>query len=159
MEEQMKLENAKRVYKTLCDALDARSWKYSKNEEDLRVEFGVSGDDLLMRFIMVVDADRQLVRLVSFLPFNIPEDKRMEGAVATCVASYGLLSGSFDYDISDGSISFRMTAAFHESEIGEMLLQVMISTACQTVDRYNDRFLAVGKGLMSLEDFIKADVG
>ena len=78
----------------------------------------------------------------------------MEGAIATCAASYGLADGSFDYDLSDGQITFRMTASFRESEIGEELLQYMVSCACVTVDEYNDKFLAIDKGLISIDDFI-----
>jgi len=82
------------------------------------------------------------------------EDKRMEGAIATCVASFGMADGSFDYDLAVGRIVFRMTASFRESVIGEGLFQYMISCACAMVDEYNDKFLAIDKGLMSINDFI-----
>ena len=125
-----------------------------KDEEKLLVHFGVSGDDIPMQFILVVDAERQLVRLMSPMPYKMSEGKRMEGAIATCAASYGMADGSFDYDLSDGEIVFRMTASFRESLIGEGLLQYMISCSCAMVDKYNDQFLAIDKGLMSITDFI-----
>ena len=78
----------------------------------------------------------------------------MEGAIATCAASFGMADGSFDYDLSDGTIVFRMTASFRESLIGEGLFQYMISCSCAMVDKYNDQFLALDKGIMSITDFI-----
>ena len=149
-----KMANAQQVYETLCKALDRRGWKYGKDEEKLLVHFGVRGDDIPMNFIIYVDAERQLVRLMSPLPFKMSEEKRMEGAIATCAATYGMADGSFDYDLSNGEIVFRMTASIRESQLGEGLFQYMMSCACAMVDKYNDQFLALDKGIMSIADFI-----
>jgi len=154
MADEMKMELAKQVYKTLCEAIERREWNFGKDEEKLLVHFGVSGDDIPMQFILIVDAERQLIRLMSPMPFKMSEGKRMEGAIATCAASYGMADGSFDYDLSDGEIVFRMTASFRESLIGEGLLQYMISCSCAMVDKYNDQFLALDKGMISITDFI-----
>ena len=152
-----KMKQAQLVYQTVCAALDARKWKYGKDEAKLLVHFGVSGDDIPMQFIIVVDADRQLIRVMSPMSFKMGEDKRVEGAVATCAATYGMADGGFDYDLSDGSITFRMTASFRESVIGEGLIQYLISCSCAMVDKYNDRFLALSKGMLSISDFVQKD--
>lgn len=154
MADEKKIALAKNVYNTLCAAIERREWRFDKDEENLVVHFGVSGDDIPMQFIMVVDAERQLIRLLSPMAFKMSESKRMDGAIATCVASFGLADGSFDYDLADGTIVFRMTASFRESSIGEGLFQYMISCSCAVVDEYNDKFLAIDKGLMSITDFI-----
>ncbi len=154
MIDEMKMALAKQVYQTLCDAIEKRNWKFGKDEEKLLVHFGVRGDDILMNFILVVDAERQLIRLLSPMPFKMSENKRMEGAIATCAATYGMADGSFDYDLATGEIVFRMTASFRESEIGEGLFQYMISCSCAMVDKYNDKFLGIDKGEISIADFI-----
>ncbi len=154
MSDEMKMERAKKVYNTLCTAIDKRDWTYDREDEDLIVRFNVSGEDIPMSFILIVDADRQLVRLLSPIPFNMGEDKRMDGAIATCVASYGFINGSFDYDLEDGSIVFRLTQSFRGSDVSEEVLQYMISLSCSVVDNYNDRFMALNKGLLSITDFI-----
>ncbi len=155
MADKMELELAKNVYDTLCGMLDTFGWKYKKDEENLVAHFGVNGDDVLMQFIICIDAERQIIRLLSPLPFNMSKDKRLEGAVATCSASYIFSDGSFDYDISDGSICFRMTASFRKSLIGEGLFKYMIACAVRAVEDFNDKFLALDKGLISIDDFIK----
>jgi hypothetical protein len=104
--------------------------------------------------VIIVDANRQLVRLLSMLNFKFPEDKRVEGAIATTVASYGMVDGSFDFDLNDGSVIFRMTASYRESRLGQGLFAYLIDCACFTVDRYNEKFLAVSKGMLSIQDFI-----
>lgn len=146
---------AQHVYRTVCAALEARKWNFEKDEPELVVHFGVRGDDLPMKLIIKVDEDRQLIRVMSPMPFKMDESRLAEGAVAACAASYGMVEGNFDYDISDGSIVFRMTASFRESLIGVELIQYMISCTCSMVDKYNDMFLALSKGMLSLEEFMK----
>ena len=152
-----KKKAAKTMFATLCKALDARNWKYKKNKEELSVSFGVKGDDLPMDFFIFVDEDRQLLRLVSPMSFKMKEDKRVEGAVVTCAANYGLVDGSFNYDLTDGKILFRMVHTYRESLIGEEAVQYMISCACYVVDEYNDQFMAVNSGYLSIEDFLKKE--
>lgn len=150
-----KYEAAKKVYDKLCGLLDSKKLKYNKDDDELVVHMRISGDDLPMEFIIVIDEDRQLLRLMSPLPFDVAEDKRMEVAIATCAATNKIVEGCFDYDISDGSISFRMTASFIDSDIGEDLFMYMVAYSTTIVDEYNDKFFAIGKGLMSISDYLE----
>ena len=150
----IKFEVAKKVYDKLCEVFDKRDIRYRKDDENMIVHLGISGDDLPMDFIVIIDEKRQLMRLISPLPFKMPEDKRMEGAIATCAATYAITEGSFDYDISDGTISFRMTASFRESDIGEELFMYMVAYSSAVVDEYNDKFFAIGKGLLDISDYL-----
>ena len=145
---------AKTVYTDLCAVLERKKWIYKKHEEDLVVTFGVSGKDIPMDFVFAIDADRQLLRVFSKLPFTVPEDKRMDLAIATCVASNKLADGSFDYDITTGTIIFRMTASFRESKIGDGLFDYLIGCSCFSVDEFNDNFFALCKGIIGIYEFI-----
>ncbi|MBE6761599.1 MAG: hypothetical protein E7551_04865 [Ruminococcaceae bacterium] len=155
--EDNKLQLAKQIYKTLCEAIEAREWSFNKDEERLAVYFEVNGEDIPIKLILIVDAERQLIRLLSPLPFDVAEDKRMDMAIAVCAANYGISDGGFDYDISEGSILFRLTSSFRNSVIGEGLLQYMLSCACVLVDKYNDQFLAINKGVMDISQFLSKD--
>ena len=137
--------------------LDTRDWKYEKHEDELLIKSGIKGEDLPIDFIVVVNPKNEVVQFISSLPFNIPEDKRIDAAVAVCVANYGLVDGSFDYDISDGEIRYRLTSSYRESIISEDLLEYMIMVSASTVDQYNDRFFMVSKGMMSIQQFIEKD--
>ena len=154
MADEKTMNLAKQIYATLCETLEDRNWKFGKSEEELIVHFGVSGEDIIMPFVFLVDADRQLVRLVSMLPFNMSESKRLEGAIATCAASYELAHGNFDYDISSGQIVFRIINSFRDSVLGKECFDYMITAACAIIDRFNDQFLALDKGEISIAEFI-----
>ncbi|MBQ9857385.1 MAG: hypothetical protein IJO77_00120 [Oscillospiraceae bacterium] len=153
---EIKMERAKKAYATLCEALDARNWKYEKVDDDLLVHFSVNGDDLPIQYIIFVDVDRQLIRLLSHMPFDMSEDKRIDGAIATCHATYGLRDGSFDYDLSDGKIVYRMTSAFLDNEVPVSVIQYMIDFTGAVVDKYNDKFFALNKGFLTIEKFLES---
>ena len=153
---EIKMERAKKVYATLCEALDERNWKYEKVDDDLLVHFSVNGDDLPIQYIIFVDVDRQLIRLLSHMSFDISEDKRIDGAIATCHATYGLRDGSFDYDLSDGKIVYRMTSAFLDNEVPVSVIQYMIDFTGAVVDKYNDKFFALNKGFLTIEKFLES---
>lgn len=155
MSEELNMALALQTYNTMCEAIERRNWHYTKTEEKLLVHFGVNGDDIPMQLILRVDAERQVVRLMSPLPFKMSESKRIEGAIAACAASYGLVDGYFEYDLSDGMIVYKISTSYRDSVLGEGVVQYLIDCASAVVDRYNDMFLALEKNLISLEDFIK----
>ncbi len=149
-----KISRAKTVYAQLCSVLDDRNWKYSKNDQRLMIDLTVHGEDIPMQFVMFVDADRQLFRVLSPMPFKFEADKLIDGAVAACVATYGLADGSFDYDIKNGCIFFKQTYSFIDGEMSSEVLDYMINWACSCVDAYNDKFEALSKGDISVSDFV-----
>ena len=157
MSEELELQKARSVYYDLIAMLDTRNWKYERHDDDLIIKSGIKGEDLPINFILLVKPQNQVVQFISSLPFNIPEDKRVEAAIAVSVANYGLIDGSFDYDVNDGEIRFRLTSSYRDSYLGADLFEYMILCAASTVDDYNDRFFMLAKGMITVEDFIKKD--
>ncbi len=154
MADEKKLRNAQAAYATLCSTLDSHDWHYSKDDENLKIECGAQGDDLPMKITIRVDAERQLVMLLSHLPFVVPADKRLDLAVAVSVVNDRLVDGSFDYDVKSGHMFFRMTNSILENDMGRDAFSYMLFCSCQTIDAYNDKFLMLAKDLMSLEKFL-----
>jgi hypothetical protein len=147
---------AKEVFKTLCEMLDARGWKYKKDEDSLFIECSAQGEDLPIAVRMEVDAERMLVILYSELPFDVPEDKRVEMSLAISAINYTLVDGSFDYNVLNGNLLFRLTSSFRESMIADTALEYMLYVSCNTVEAYNDKLFMLCKGMMSWEDITKA---
>lgn len=156
---EVNMQKAKEIFDALVDMLDTRDWKYEKFEEDLVIKSGIKGEDLPIEFIVVVKPKNQVVQLLSRLPFQIPEEKRVDAAIAICVANNGLVDGSFDYDISDGDITFRLTTSYRESTLGADLFEYMILVSAGTIDDYNDKFFMIAKDMMSIQQFIEKENG
>lgn len=151
-----KIEAAKKVYNKLCNYFDNKKMRYRKDDNKLLVHVSISGDDFPMDIAIVIDEERQLIRLYSPFPFKVPDDKRLDVAIASCASTYAITEGCFDYDISKGTITFRMTASFLESEIGENLFIFMVAYSGKVVDKYNDKLFALSKGLLSISDYLES---
>ena len=154
MAEMKNLEQAKVVFGQICQTLDHHDWKYQQNEEKLMIGCSARGDDLPMELTIRVDADRSVVVLFSHMPFAIQEDKRLDLAVAVTAINNALADGCFDYNIADGSPYFRLTNCYIDSTLSQEVFSYMLFCACQVIDEYNDKFLMLAKGMISVQDFL-----
>lgn len=148
-----KVQNAQKVFNTLCAMMDEKKLKYEKHEEDFVIDFIMGGDDLPMQMIVNVDAERQLIRLLSVIPVTFPKEKRTEAAVAACLATDKLAVGSFDFDYKKGTVYFRLNSSYIDSLISKDLFVYMVGVSTNTVDEYNDKFFLLAKGKITLEEF------
>lgn len=153
MTDELKLKNAKSVYQIVCNLFDEKQLVYQKHEEDLVITITMNGDDLPMNFVLKVDEERDLIRLLSRLPVVFQGEKRLDGAIATSQINYGLADGSFDYDYNKGEVTFRITSSYKGCTVSEDLIYYMMSCACYTVDDYNDKLLALSEGKISVREF------
>ena len=144
-------KSATKVYSAMCQTLTEKGWNFERNDEKLLVKFSCGGDDLSMPFIVQIDADRQLARVISQIPFDFDEKHRLQGALAASRINYKLAMGSFDYNYETGSMLFVLNTTFKGSIIsGETIFQ-MITCAAATVDDYNDKLLMVAKDMLPPE--------
>ena len=146
---------AKALYKTLCQTLDNMKWTYNKEEEKFIIRTSAVGDDLSMKLMIKIDADRQVMYLKSPMPFAIPESARDRIGKAVLIANYSMLNGSFEFDFSDGYLAFKMVIPYMESIISEAVCKYMIVLSCSMTDKFNDKFQAVSEGRMTLDELQK----
>ena len=154
MADEKQLKQARAAFQALCEMLEEKDWHYEKDAENFLITCGAQGEDLPMEIRISIDAERQLIMLLSQMPFKISEDKRTALAVAVSVANNGMVDGSFDYDYLGGDIIFRMTSSFRDSLVGKDVFEYMLYCSCFTIDNYNDKFLMVAKSDMSNEEIL-----
>lgn len=148
------IQKACEVFNALTSILDSIDWKYEKVEDKLLIKSGYQGDDLPIRFGIEVLPQNQVIRLVSYFPFDMPEDKRVEAAVAVCAVNNKLIDGCFDLDLSDGSLSFRMTDSYSDGMPTKDFVEYVLACSLSTIDDYNDKFFMLTKGMMNATDFL-----
>lgn len=151
------MKTAKDVFAAICRMFDGLGWQYERHDHDLAVKCTVNGDDLPMDIVLIVHAERQLVTLLSPMPFPVPEERRKDMALAVAIANYGTVDGSFDFDLRTGEIRFRMTTSYIESNLSEAVFMYMTTCAAQVIDVYNDRFFMLSKGMLSVERFVEME--
>ena len=150
-----KHEQALAVYNGLCANLDAHNFHCERNEEKLTIKGTAHGEDFPIDINISVDEDRQLVIFLSLQPMVVPEDKRLDMAVAVSVVNNMLVDGCFVFEISSGHMFFRMTSAYIDSLVGDELFTYMMAVSLHTIDDYNDKFFMLSKGMLTLEQFIE----
>ncbi len=155
MNEEMHTIRAEEVYQTLCSFLDRQGWTYEKHRKNFAVSLGINYKDIGIKCLFVIDAKRQVIRFMSPMDFKMSENKRIDGAIATCLISNKLFIGNFDYNFSEGDIVFRMTEFFIKNDIGEGLFDEMIDRSCTIISAFYHDFLAISKGEMELDEFIQ----
>ena len=156
MADEKNVKSAYEVYQTLCTMLDDLNLKYSRDDESFAIQVGIQGEDFPVRMHIRVNPGKSLISVLSQLPFSVPEDKRIEMSVAVSMANYLLVDGSFDYNIGEGDILFRLTSSYLESLIGKELLQYMLMVSYKTIDNFNDKFFMLMKEKMTLDEFAQA---
>ena len=72
---------AGQVYELFKKHLTNQKFMFDPHDDDLVISMTVHGEDLPQPTLVMVDADREVVRLLSPLPTKIPEDKRIDAAV------------------------------------------------------------------------------
>ena len=151
MADEKNVKSAYEVYQTLCTMLDDLNLKYSRDDESFAIQVGIQGEDFPVRMHIRVNPGKSLISVLSQLPFSVPEDKRIEMSVAVSMANYLLVDGSFDYNIGEGDILFRLTSSYLDSLIGKELLQYMLMVSYKTIDNFNDKFFMLMKEKMTLD--------
>lgn len=146
-----------KVYKALLSFLDQKGWKYSTQEGELIVHLGFVGEDIPMPIIFDVDENVQILKVISIMPFGVSEEHFLDMSMATTYVNSHLPFGTFMLDMEHKVLSYRNSTCFIDGEIGAETFDLLIDVACTQIDRYNDRFFALEKGMLTLEDFISAD--
>lgn len=150
-----KIKQAKSIYNDIKSYFNSKKLNYTPDDQKLVIKSGFNTNDFPVEFIMTVDTDRELVFLYSKMTFIVPEDKRVDMAIAICAANSHLANGCFDYDISTGTIIFRMVNSFaNGSKLDATVYDYIVSVSVSTVDKYNDKFFMLSKNMITLEKFL-----
>ena len=91
--------------------------------------------------------------LKSGMPYTVPQDKIDELCKAVIIANWAMLNGSFEMDVNDGYIAFKLIVPFMESIVSEKVCRYMINLSCDMVDRFNDKFQKLADSRMTLDEF------
>ena len=159
-DEQKRIEIASQNTEVLLSMLDKRKLKYTIEERTevrthIRIHF--TGEDLPMTLHIILRTDRQIVSVLSVMPFRISEERRNDAAIAVTAANHGLIDGSFDLNLQTGEIRFRLTSCFIGTVLSEELFAYLMFVSAETIDRYNDRFRDLNEGTLDLDGFWAAD--
>lgn len=143
---------SKKMFSQFCSVLDELEIKYTPHEDDLHISFTVVGNDVPALYDIEFNTDFQMIRILSKMPFVVPEDKRFDVGKAVTIVNFELANGNFDFCYRDGEILFRISTGYKNSVISKDLMRQLLIVSFMTVERYNDKFLFVAQGIIKPED-------
>ncbi|MDE6690408.1 MAG: YbjN domain-containing protein, partial [Clostridia bacterium] len=127
---------AQKNYRTLLEAVEANNWICGQDDAALKIDYGVNGDYFKMKFIIKVEAEKQLVILNSELPCKFPREKSGIAAMVICTANYALADGRFDFNLDNGSISFKMTENYRGSLLSKEAFMYLLNYSVWAIDKF-----------------------
>ncbi|MBQ7040079.1 MAG: hypothetical protein IJN39_05880, partial [Clostridia bacterium] len=125
---------------------------YREFEEDMVVVLSHKGEDMNHDLMIAVDGDRQVIKVLEKLPFEMNPEKAVDIACAVCYANHYLVLGKFTYDM-DKTLRFEIAQAYEGSLISIETIKHMVVAFVATVEEYDDKFMALNKGYLSYKDF------
>ena len=150
-----KLERAAEVYGVVKNHLTAHNLRFEPHDDDLVITLTAQGDDLPMPVLIRVIGDREVLPLSSPLPGKVPEDKRIDAAVALAAINNRLMNGCFDLDLDSGLIVFRVCQSFHDNDITDEQIHYLLAILFITTDQFNDTLFLMSKGTLTLEQVLE----
>lgn len=151
------MSKAQQVYQSVLTHLQKTKFRFEPIESSMMIHVEVNTEDLPIHAFIRILEDKDVLQIICPQGSKVPEDKRIETAVAVAVANYGMINGGFDLDMSDGSLHFRLTHSYQAALPDDDQLHYLIGCALTTMNQYNDRFFMLSKGMMDLEKFIEME--
>ena len=150
-----KLERAAQVYQLIKSHLSSKGMKFEPHDDDKVITMTAQGEDLPMPLLIRVIGDREVLHISSPLPGRIPEDKRIDTAVALAAINNHLMNGNFDLDLDSGLVVYRVCQSFHDNDISEEQIHYLLAIVFITMDEYNDTLFMMAKGMLTLEQLLE----
>ena len=150
-----KLERATQVYQLIKSHLSSKNMRFEPHDDDQVITMTAQGEDLPMPVLIRVIGDREVLHISSPLPGRIPEDKRIDTAVALAAINNHLMNGNFDLDLDSGLVVYRVCQSFHDNDISEEQIHYLLAIVFITMDEYNDTLFMMAKGMLTLEQLLE----
>ncbi|MCI7179071.1 MAG: hypothetical protein SOY12_01500 [Schaedlerella sp.] len=148
-------KEAEATFKTFCSMLDQIGWKYDTDVSDLSITTTAVGEDLPMEMHIFMDEDAGRMLVLSQLPVKMSEEKRIDAAIVINHFNWCRMIGCLDYDVTTGRIMYRLSTCFADAVVGEALCGVLLKSSIEIVDKFNDQFLMLNKGMLTMEQMIE----
>lgn len=147
-------EHANQMYELVCNELDERGWRFSKNEEKRQVIFITGDEDITISVGIGVDEVKQRIYLQSPMDIEVCEEKSLDMAIAVCEANSRMADGCLDYNVMDGTLGFRISVSLWDSKAGAGIMDYLLGSVYSVAARFNVMFDKLNKGEMSIDEFL-----
>ena len=118
-------------------------WNFTQDEERPILRMGFSGDNGEWRCAAAVEWDETQFAFYSILPARAAIDARPAIAELVTRINYGLFTGGFEIDWSDGEIRMKTSLLLYGEELPDEMIHQVVGQNLTTMDEYFPAFLKV----------------
>lgn len=147
------MQTTKEIFDIISTALEEKNMLCDKHEDMLIIR-SWSLSKAPIEFCMLIDATRKSVTFFSIYDFKIPEEKRIDGAAAVCKVCFRV-NGTFDYDLNDGSIQYRLSTWYKYAPLTVEHVKYMIDIGLASVILQEDKLHSFAIGQMTLKELLE----
>lgn len=145
------------LYNRVIEYYDSQNWKYSSEEDE-------DGDNNIRMAMSVDEIDSVRVRTIvrensiatyTYFPMDIPENKRELVSEFLTRANYGLKTGNFEMDLSDGEVRYKVHTTWDDGVIPSLAMtERYVDMGFMMMNRYGGAIMKVVYADMSPEDAV-----
>ncbi|HOX59076.1 MAG TPA: YbjN domain-containing protein [Candidatus Paceibacterota bacterium] len=117
-------------------------WKFQLEQDRPVLRTGFGGKNGAIRCIIVVDESDDLIQVIA--PFPEVPGHRSAAAAELCLrASFGIKTGKFEFDHSDGDLRFQAASHYAKGELSDDLIRHLLELCLIMADAYLPAFMKV----------------
>lgn len=142
----IKQKIATSVYNAAVSDLESKGYGVEREDDKLTAYCYVDSDVFPISFAVTVDAEKQMLSLISSLEITFPQDSLTDGAVAACITNCQLVDGAFEFDYVTGDLMFRISSSFKGSVISADVFRYLFNRMHATILTYGSELAKLAKG-------------
>lgn len=129
-------------FSDIVRGLEKDDWKFEASDEST-IRMGFSGKNGRFQVVIRFLKEKDLIQILVFYPFNVPEDFRLIICEAIARMNHGLLFSSAEMDMNDGEIRCRGSMPVDEAPFYWEQFQTILVTTISTADKYYPCFMNI----------------
>ena len=140
---------------SVIEFLRRENWQYTVTENPSILRMSCQGENGQWRcYVQIKEADRLFI-FYSVCPIQTPESKL--GAIAEYItrANYGMATGNFELDFSDGEVRYKTSICIRNDQLNLEAIAHLVSVNVSMMDRYLPGIIAVIEGDIEPKEAIK----
>ena len=135
--------------------LEDLKWSYEVSEKDddrVVITTRVRLEDLTCRTQFVLSESRQRLGIFVYLPFAVPEDRRMAVMEYLTRVNYRIFLAKFEFDLSDGELRAVCAVITEDATLSLEMVQRMRRDAHGVMETYAPGILSIVYGHRTAQD-------
>src|SRR5262245_43680871 len=124
------------IFEVTAVFLVADSWPVMRVNETSTLSMRYQGDNGVWTCVAQTLEERRTLLFYSICPLAVPPEKYGDMLEFIARANYGMLGGSFEFDLNDGDLRYRTGVTLPETDINAAIVRQVVYDNVTSMDIY-----------------------